>query len=281
MGTGDDIRDDEIRVIGEGNSNAGKAARGKKTVIVAAIIAVMAAICVWAFMRNGHDGAAVDAPEEVLNDTAENTPAYTEVRDTAVAGIPLKMFIPHGAKPEVAVGNIDKADSSIVLGAMAADIGLDNGRWIVAGGFISKGRLVSHSKSKTGFCAIIGGAMTIGNAVNTEIFEKCIEAGGDFFRQYALVDSGKPVSRDIQGKARRRALCSFGGTVAIVETETSETLDDFANVLASIGANEGITLVGSGSAPRWAVDNAGRRYEIGDMESRQPDVANYIVWRKK
>ena len=32
MGTGDDIRDDEIRVIGEGNSNAGKAARGKKTV---------------------------------------------------------------------------------------------------------------------------------------------------------------------------------------------------------------------------------------------------------
>lgn len=211
--------------------------------------------------------------------TATGTPPYTEIRDTTVHDIPLHIFIPRRAIPEIVTGNIDTSDSTIILGAMAADIGIDRGRWIIAGGFVSKGRLVSHSKSKKGFCAIIGGRMTIGNALNTPYFEKCIAEGGDFFRQYAIVDGNHPVDTAIKNKARRRALCRMGSTFAIIETETSESMDDFADALCTIGVDDAITLMGSGSAIRWATDKKGRRFEIGDMERTYPDVVNYIVWR--
>lgn len=207
---------------------------------------------------------------------------YTIVKDTIVNDIPLKIFIPRNAVPELVMGNINKTDSSIILGAMAADFGPDKRKgWIVAGGFILKGELISRSKSKYGFCAINDGEITLGNALKTELFEKCITDSGDFFRQYPLVENSAPLYSRKRNRTICRALCERAGEFIVVESLTTERFTDFANALAQLDIDNAITLMCSSMSVRWAIDKQGRRYETGAMEQEFPEVVNFIVWRSK
>lgn len=207
---------------------------------------------------------------------------YAIVKDTVVNDIPLKIFIPRNAVPELVMGNINKTDSSIILGAMAADFGPDKRKgWIVAGGFILKGELISHSKSKYGFCAINDGEITLGNALKTELFEKCITDSGDFFRQYPLVENNVPLYSRKRNRTICRALCERAGKFIVVESLTTERFTDFANALAQLDIDNAITLMCSSMSVRWAIDKQGRRYETGAMEQEFPEVVNFIVWRSK
>lgn len=207
---------------------------------------------------------------------------YTIVKDTIVNDIPLKIFIPRNAVPELVMGNINKTDSSIILGAMAADFGPDKRKgWIVAGGFILKGELISRSKSKYGFCAINDGEITLGNALKTELFEKCITDSGDFFRQYPLVENNVPLYSRKRNRTICRALCERAGEFIVVESLTTERFTDFANALAQLDIDNAITLMCSSMSVRWAIDKQGRRYETGAMEQEFPEVVNFIVWRSK
>lgn len=207
---------------------------------------------------------------------------YTIVKDTIVNDIPLKIFIPRNAVPELVMGNINKTDSSIILGAMAADFGPDKRKgWIVAGGFILKGELISRSKSKYGFCAINDGEITLGNALKTELFEKCVTDSGDFFRQYPLVENNVPLYSRKRNRTICRALCERAGEFIVVESLTTERFTDFANALAQLDIDNAITLMCSSMSVRWAIDKQGRRYETGAMEQEFPEVVNFIVWRSK
>ena len=71
----------------------------------------------------------------------------------------------------------------------------------------------------------------------------------------------------------------------MVETGSIESFHDFAQVLADLGVNQAVYLVGS-SAYGWAVDETGTTHELGDSDysterHKMPKNINYIVWRRK
>lgn len=178
------------------------------------------------------------------------------------------------------VGLIKDIPSDYILGAMAADFGDYNGEYRVAGAFVHQGQMLSHSKSKYGFCAILKDTVVIGNDLSTSYFEEAIEEKGDFFRQHALVHEGEVVNKVISKiGALRRSLCRLSdGRLCIIDTDMSVSLDEFSTALCQYGVKEAIALMGTGASVRWAVDKAGRRYIAGADEFDFPEVVNYIVW---
>jgi len=56
----------------------------------------------------------------------DSQPAYTDISDTIVNGIQLRIFSPQNATATLNIGPYNKADSSIVLISQAADIRADN-----------------------------------------------------------------------------------------------------------------------------------------------------------
>lgn len=291
----DNMDDDDIRVLGTSTPSGGmerittderRKRRRRRLMYLAAGAAVLIAViaaAVYAGMRSaGSHDAPSTTPTAAPTATAPKKnggKAYVSVSDTIINEIPLRIFTPHNAVPELRMGRVDVDTTQYVLGAMAADIGRDKDEWKVVSGFIYKGQLISHSISRWGYCAIIDGKATIGRELHTPLFEQCIDEKGDFFRHDALVDKSRNVSATRKGRAVRRALAMTGGGLCIVETETIVRLHDFAEALRGLDVTEAIGLMGTGSAVRWAIDKMGRRYVTGDTEASLPACVNYIVWR--
>lgn len=208
---------------------------------------------------------------------------YTEIRDTMVNDIPIRMYIPHDAEMSLHVGRVNRQDTTIVYTAQAADVRADNGG--IVGAFVLKGEPKAWGLSKKGYCASIDGKVTIGVADNSPLFEMATERGGYFFRQYPLVDRGVPVFNEPKGKAIRRGICDMDGVIFMVETLTKESFYDYAQALADMGVDNAIYLVGS-TAYGWAVDRQGIAHEFGEDDCYaglrcMPKNTNYIVWRRK
>ena len=208
---------------------------------------------------------------------------YTEIRDTIVNDIPIRMYIPHHAEMTLHLGRISRQDTTIIYAAQAADVRADNGG--IVGAFVLKGEPKAWGLSKKGFCASIDGKVTVGVAANSPLFEQATERGGYFFRQYPLVDNGVPVLNEPKGKAIRRGICDMSGTIFMVETLTKESFYDYAQALADMGVDNAIYLVGS-TAYGWAVDRQGLAHEFGEDDCyagrrRMPKNTTYIVWRRK
>ena len=282
----DDIDNDEIRIIGkqvpnreqEEVSAPKKRKRWPYWLIIALIAAGITTILLLWLNRQNTSKQPV-TPNETQGQAAEEQP-YTEIFDTIVNGIPLKVFYPRNAKPHLTLMPVNIEDTTVILGAQAADYGWDRNKWIIAGGFILKGELLSYSKSKYGFCALLDSGVVIGKALSTPYFERCVEEGGDFFRQYPLVYENEPQVYKSNGQFPRRALCQTDDRVFIVETPTAETLNAFAQALADMSIKNAIALVSTGMAWRWATDRNGKRYVIGVTETEPPPMANFIVWTK-
>ncbi len=212
-----------------------------------------------------------------------HTSGYTEVRDTLINDIPLKIFIPHNAEMSLHIGAVNTRDTSIIYVAQAADIRRDNGG--IVGAFVLDGRPVSWGLSKKGYCASIDGKVTIGVADNSPLFEEATERGGYFFRQYPLVSNGRLVENKPKGKSIRRGICERMGEIFMVESGTPESFHDFSQALVDLGVTQAVYLVGS-DAYGWAVDKAGKRIEFGEDYYYSgpytiPENISYIVWRKK
>ena len=208
---------------------------------------------------------------------------YTEIRDTTINDIPIRMYIPHHAEMSLHLGRINRQDTTIVYVAQAADVRADNGG--IVGAFVLKGEPKAWGLSKKGFCASIDGKVTVGVAANSPLFEQATEHGGYFFRQYPLVDNGVPVLNEPKGKSIRRGICDMGGIIFMVETLTKESFYDYAQALADMGVDNAIYLVGS-TAYGWAVDRQGLAHEFGEDDCyagrrRMPKNTSYIVWRRK
>lgn len=208
---------------------------------------------------------------------------YTEIKDTLINDIPIKIFIPHNAEMSLHIGKINKEDTSIIYTAQAADVRADNGG--IVGAFVLKGEPKAWGLSKKGFCASINGQVTIGVTENSPLFEKATEEGGYFFRQYPLVSNGKLVENEPKGKSTRRAICDRQGEIFMVETGTTESFHDFAQALVDLGVDQAIYLVGS-TAYGWAVDENGKTHEFGEDNyytgrRKMPKNTSYIVWKRK
>lgn len=288
-----DIRDDEIRVIGEDD----KAKFNGWKWLLLLLAGIVIGLVVWALLPQKHEDPKEDPEQGVFepgNDSvepiivklplakAEETgKSFIEMMDTTINDIPMRLYLPHRVTMSLHVGNIDRIDQSIVFAAQAADIRADNGG--IVGAFVLEGEPKAWGLSKKGYCAIINDTVTVGVADNSPLFEEATEKGGYFFRQFPLVDKGSLVENELKGKAVRRALCNRGGEIFTVETLSIESFHDFAQALVDLGVNNAIYLVGA-NAYGWATDIDGQRHEFGDPNpktSKKWRNINYLVMRSK
>lgn len=289
-----DIRDDEIRVIGE-ESNGVRKPVGWKWLLLLALGLVIGMV-VWQ-MKPGepeppHGGTDEPAyydpappvvePTEVkqpLSRAEETGHGFVEMADTTINDIPMKLYIPHQMRYSLFVGTIDRKDPSILFAAQAADVRADNGG--IVGAFVLEGEPLAWGLSKRGFCAIINDTVTVGVADNSPLFEEATEKGGYFFRQFPLVDNGQLVENELKGKSIRRALCDRGGEILIVGTLTEESFHDFAQALVDLGVDQAIYLIGSNSYG-WATDAEGQRHPFGNPDPPKKKWKNisYLVMKE-
>lgn len=296
-----DIRDDEIRIVGQSVEHKSVFRQPWVWVVIACILGGLAiGVFVWWKDKKELEAMAqltveepsyfepievkhIAEPKWEVAAVDSMLQGFTEVRDTLINDIPLRIFIPRNAEPSLYIGKIDNTDESIVLAAQAADVRADNGG--IVGAFVMKGEPLAWGLSKKGYCAIINGKITIGVANNSPLFEQATEEGGYFFRQSPLVKNGRLVENNPKGKSIRRGLCSMGDEVFVVESCTPESFHDFAQSLVDLGVNQAVYLVGS-SAYGWALDEQGVRHELGEPylysgRFKIPKNTSYIVWRKK
>ena len=288
-----EIRDDEIRVIGE--STPPKPQGWKWLLLLLAGLVV--GLLVWHFwpvkpqppVVNPEPGVfepskpVVEQPavKLPLAKAEETGKPFVEMADTVINDIPMRLYLPHQVSLSLHLGAIDRKDPGIIFTAQAADIRADNGG--IVGAFVLKGEPKAWGLSKKGYCAIINDSVTVGVADNSPLFEEATETGGYFFRQFPLVDNGKLVENEQKGKSVRRALCVRNGELFTVETFTAESFHDFAQALVDLGVDNAIYLVGA-NAYGWATDAEGQRHEFGDSNPNTSNKwrnINYLVMRGK
>lgn len=297
----DNIRDDEIRIIGDSGATAPNGPQNDSRWlrwVIAIVILIGVVIALLLLLSPGNEAPEADeenisyfeqqpstttVPEPRVVDRLGSCPdtlatPYTQTIDTTINDIPLRIHIPHGAVPSLQVGALDERDSSIIFVAQAADIRRDNRK--IVGAFVLKGEPLAWGKAKIGYCAIIHDTITVGVAENSPLFERATETGGYFFRQYPLVDNGKLVDNEPKNKSIRRSLCDRNGEIMVVETLSNESFHDFAQALEDLGVTHAIYLVGSLSYG-WSTDAQGQRHTFGRKSYRMPANTSYILWRKR
>jgi len=289
-----EIRDDEIRIIGDENVNVNKPIAWKWFLLLLAGMLV-GGILWWALSpREEHPedpepGYFDPSPSTTskptvrypLTKATETGHAFVEIMDTTINDIPMKIYLPHQMEYSLHVGAIDRNDPSILFTAQAADIRADNGG--IVGAFVLKGEPKAWGLSKKGYCAIINDTITVGVADNSPLFEEATEKGGYFFRQFPLVDNGTLVENEQKGKSIRRSICMRNGELFTIETLTPESFHDFSQALVDLGVDNAIYLVGGG-AYGWATDSDGIRHEFGDPHPKDRKKwrnINYLVMREK
>lgn len=292
-----EIRDDEIRIIGNDNNRPPRK-RWKWVVIIVGIVAAAIAYSAIIFHKNRQlkepepayfePVQAVEAtpvkqqkPVRLGSYNDSITHGYTEIIDTVINDIPLRLFIPHNATMSLHIGRVDNQDTSVIYVAQAADVRADNGG--IVGAFVMKGEPLAWGLSKKGFCASIDGKVTVGVAENSPLFEEATEKAGYFFRQYPLVSNGVTVENEVKGKSVRRGICDRHGEIFMTESLSEESFHDFSQALVDLGVSHAIYLVGS-SSYGWATDSTGQQHDFGNKRGyrrRMPKNTSFIVWKKK
>ena len=292
----DEIRDDEIRIIGKNGKQTDQGGR-KWLWISLGAVAVVAVVLVLVLRLSGSKRTAneaevvpelfdpvpvVEQPSESesekkawLGDYSDETTPYTEHIQRTINDINLDIYIPHNARPSLLLGVPDPSDSRIIFANQAADVRADNGK--INGAYVLAGKPLAWGLSKKGYVAVIDGEVTVGVADNSPLFEKATETGGYFFRQYALVDNGVLVENAPKNKAVRKAICDRAGEIMVVMSESKESFHDFAQALVDLQVDNAVYLVASISHGFYR-DRDGEFqmiYERGQI--RYPNE-NYILW---
>jgi hypothetical protein len=227
------------------------------------------------------EASAVANPIPVMIEQEEalrrSLQGYVETFADTINDVPLIVYLPKNAVPELLVGTPDKNDSTIVFAARAADLGGNN--YGIVGDFVYRGAPMGHGGRKEGYCAIIERKLTIGIDFETPLYKQSIDKKGFFFRQYPLVKNGEPIDNKPKGKAIRRALAIKEGTVMMFESSQRESFHDFACALSDYGVSEAIYLVGS-TAYGWYRDSEGQLTTFGAKDDRDWQDINYLVWRR-
>ena len=299
-----DIRDDEFRIIGAKQEVFRESERisekkpsekppfttekririlskGKMLWPLLVLAVILFTVLLWVFIHfsTGRSSLPPETITTVPDTLRQEAPVpvlpFVERKDTIINDIPLSLFIPHNATPTLAVGITDELRQNAILGFQAADIRQDNEE--ILGAFVLNGKLLSRGISKKGFCAIIDGKITLGNAESTSLFEKAVEKDGCFFRQYPLVSDGVLINSGPKGKGIRKALCSAGGQVFVAVSGTEESFHDFSQALVDLGVEDAIYLCGGSKARGWYHELGGELISCGENDQRFRHE-NYILW---
>ena len=289
----DDIRDDELRVIGQAPAPMPeKKARKWLRYIVAGVILVALAVLAVRLLRRPPDTPVADVfdqstiiekpeapppPISPLGDYSDASKAYTEHLQQTINDIPLDIYIPHNATPELALGTPDIYNKDIVFVTQAADIRADNGK--INGAYVLEGQPLAWGLSKKGYVSIIDGKITVGVADNSPLFEEATEKGGYFFRQYPLVDNGVLVENEPKGKAIRKAICQRGEEIIIVFSTQPESFHDFAQALVDLHVDNAVYLVGSEFSYGYFRDKENQFTQFSEKLRGGQKYENYILWK--
>lgn len=269
-----ELEDNEIRIIG---SPAPQPRHGRWWVAVLVIL-VIVVIVALVLGKTSREETLVESQPTV----SEEIPATPVVEmgdcltviDTLINDVPLTLYLVDNAKASLQIGLPDVEDTTMVLAVLAADIRADNGG--IVGDFIIDGRVMARGERKEGYCAISEGIPTFGRGGEGTL-ERVQKGGGDFFRQYMLVDDGHAVPPKPKGKNHRRALCRMGHQIFVAASGDRESYHDFATALADLGVKDAIALVGSESLLMYRAEG-GLLHSVGTaMDS--PNI-NFIVWRR-
>ena len=280
----DEIQDDELRVIGRpsGSEDTRKPRKWLWIVMAVAIVAAVVAATIICSRKPGpgNDPVVFDSSIkekiEPLGNYADTTgKAYTEHLELTINDIPLDIYIPHNAKPSLAIGTPDIFDKNIVLVTQAADIRADNGK--INGAYVLAGKPMAWGLSKKGYVGIIDDKITVGVADNSPLFEEATEKGGYFFRQYPLVDNGVLVENEPKGKAIRKAICDRAGEIIVVMSISPESFHDFAQALVDLQVDNAVYLVGSDSYGFFR-DKYDLLTQICEKRREGYKYENYIKW---
>ena len=280
----DEIQDDELRVIGRpsGSEDTRKPRKWLWIVMAVAIVAAVVAATIICSRKPGpgNDPVVFDSSIkekiEPLGNYADTTgKAYTENLKLTINDIPLDIYIPHNAKPSLAIGTPDIFDKNIVLVTQAADIRADNGK--INGAYVLAGKPMAWGLSKKGYVGIIDDKITVGVADNSPLFEEATEKGGYFFRQYPLVDNGVLVENEPKGKAIRKAICDRAGEIIVVMSISPESFHDFAQALVDLQVDNAVYLVGSDSYGFFR-DKYDHLTQICEKRREGYKYENYIKW---
>ena len=284
-----DIKDNEIRIIG--NANQPKETLRKPfyrqwwfwtAVIVLAVLAAVLITLSHSSKPESDETAIVETIESapIAPTVDKSEPATVLVRDTSVNDVQMRIYTPVNAVPELSIGYPDLKDNTLVMAFQAADVRADNHE--ILGAYVLKGEMLSRGRSKKGFCAIIDGKIQLGMAESTPLLEEATEKEGYFFRQYPLVLDGKMVENKPKNKAFRHALCELNGTIVTVSSMGMESLHDFAQALADLGVQNAIYLVGTEAYGfcRTQSDNMPETVTWGERQTDKTfEKVNFIVWR--
>ena len=280
----DEIQDDELRVIGRPSGSEDTRKPRKWLWIVMAVVIVAAVVAATIICSRkpgpGNDPVVFDSSIkekiEPLGNYADTTgKAYTEHLELTINDIPLDIYIPHNAKPSLAIGTPDIFDKNIVLVTQAADIRADNGK--INGAYVLAGKPMAWGLSKKGYVGIIDDKITVGVADNSPLFEEATEKGGYFFRQYPLVDNGVLVENEPKGKAIRKAICDRAGEIFVVMSISPESFHDFAQALVDLQVDNAVYLVGSDSYGFFR-DKYDHLTQICEKRREGYKYENYIKW---
>lgn len=291
----EEIKDDEVQIIGRAPKSIApmceKGPRNRGVAIISAILVIaigILAIIFWPKQEpedpysgvfenvEQNEPPVVKAVPQLLGHLADSTKAYTERLDTVINDIPLSIYIPHNAVPQLSLGRPDPKDKNIVLIAQAADIRGDNKK--ILGAFVLRGEPLAWGLSKKGYCAIIDGQMTVGTSPNSPLFEEATEKGGYFFRQFPLVDNGVLVDNELKNKSMRKAICQRLGQHFIAVSQSGESFHDFSQALVDLGVENAVSLVGSFYAYGWSINAEGEQEMFGEDVHKYKNE-NYLLWR--
>jgi len=294
-----DINDDEIRIISSENKAdesrlTTQSGRHRFIVILSVAIGLLLLIgLLYVVLRpaasednddelvlvTNNDAVIENNTHQISSDTIASEPTmkgHVVMSDTIVNRVPLSIFKPVNSTPSLHIGTDVLNDSNMVLVVQAADVRRDNGG--IVGAYVKEGELISKGQAKSGFCAIIGGKLTIGVADATPFLEQALETDGYFFRQYPLVVANQIVENKPKGESLRKALAELNGQTVVVMSKEKMTFRDFSQSLVDLGVTNAIYLVG-GKGYGFAMGRAGEKVEFGLKLRKMPPNTNYIVWR--
>lgn len=289
-----DIKDNEIRVLGSSEDTP-----KRKTlwwVIVVMFIAIGVILCLIYFKSEPYQepqqetsyfepmSKGVSSVQPVKNikkigsEISKEQLGFTEVLDSTINDVPLRIYIPHNCEASLHVGMPDTQDTSIVYIAQAADIRADNKK--ILGAFVLKGEPLAWGLSKKGYCSIIDNKIIVGVADNSPLFEEATEKKGYFFRQYPLVNKGVICENEPKNKSFRRAICQRGEETFMVHSVNNESFHDFAQALVDLGCDNAVYLVGS-EAWGWCINESKEKETWGVPRIKTlPKNTSYIIFRK-
>lgn len=247
--------------------------------VLIGIIAVV--LCSWLFFSNEKEQEIVTMKSLALVDNADDRYLYQYCEEEIidVDGLKLRIVTPYNSVPSLEVGHDCLSDTTSICIVQAASIAIDKeGNSSVVGAMVKDGKPISWGHSKAGYCAIIQDSIHIGASKYTYLFEQATERGGDFFRQYSLVENGKMSSMKNQDRYIRHALCVRNGRLSIVASVDQVVLNDFTNAMIKADVVEAIMLEG-GDPIFEHVDIEGKRHNYGVVDYPDSDAVSYLVWR--